>query len=120
MQVDDSMYHSLKVIVDASKFWLALAAVVLGGNKIFTWVKEIRTKDLKEVQNNLAELSSKIKDVSTKIDDQTTAVVSELKELRGDFRTFYISPTPQMLPARAKPAPRSRKKEAKVDVIECV
>lgn len=94
-------FHILQSVAEQGKFWVGLATAIIAGYKGFEWVKQIRTKDLKEIHDG-------IKSMSGKIDTQTASVVGELKEMRADFRTFYISPAPAMLTARAKPVAKKR------------
>jgi len=112
--------------------WKSIAfvvAVIITTYKGFDWVKQIRTKDLAElhtsvgyVNSGITSLGAKIDNLSekleTKLDSQTSAVVSELKEMRGDFRTFYISPVAQMMPARSKPARKVTKRPVKKKITK--
>lgn len=111
------------------KFLAFVVTVIITAYKGFDWVKQIRTKDLAElhtsvgyVNSGITTLGAKIDNLSekleTKLDSQTSAVVSELKEMRGDFRTFYISPVAQMMPARSKPVRKVTKRPVKKKITK--
>lgn len=99
------------------KFWTTLGACVVAVYKAYDWVKQIRTKDIPEMHSEIKKLSVSIDVLGSKLDAQTTSVVGELKEMRSDFRTFYISPSPLMMAARAKaPVKRKSKPRTKAPV----
>jgi outer membrane biosynthesis protein TonB len=106
------------------KFWAAFIAVVLTGYNGFLWIKGIRDEDLKETNTGLRALAVEnqaqtlgLDRLKTVVESQTAAVVSELKELRNDFRTLHIYPQTQMVPVRAR-APRApRKPKPKEPVV---
>lgn len=98
-----------------TKFYLALVGVLWTAFKGVTWVKDIREKDLKGIDG-------KVDNVGTEIRTQTSAmnagftglsatVDRGFQELRSDFRTFYTSPDPLMVPVRAR-ATKKRKSTA--------
>lgn len=127
MQISHDTIVSTSFIYEQSKFWIALLGGAYGAYKAlsraFTWIKEIREKDLAQLTVNVDTMKTGIIDTNTsirnmegilakKFEDQTTSIVDQLKELRSDFRTFYTIPQPQMIPARAKPVTK-RKEKAK-------
>jgi Cu/Zn superoxide dismutase len=100
------------------KVWAALVTVILAIYRGFHWVRGIRDEDLKETNTGLKELAVESKaqtiglaGLKEELQSQTSAVVSELKELRNDFRTLHIYTQPQMVPVRAR-APRAPRKPA--------
>lgn len=117
----DAVYNELK-------FWGALFGVIWSIFKAAKWIKEIREVDLANLQktlNDQAETSEKrmetlsasareqTEQIVTGFRQNTSDIVRELSELRQDFRTFYISPQPQMAPALAKGSIRAVKTPAK-------
>src|SRR5271155_3108131 len=80
------------------KFWTPILAGSWVMFHAVEWVKSIRTKDIPALQDSINVLN-------TRVDDQTTKLVTELKEMRSDFRLF-ASPqfyqTPMLTGARAK------------------
>jgi hypothetical protein len=98
------------------KFWAAFIAVVLTVYNGFLWIKGIRDEDLKETNTGLKALAVEtqaqtlgLDRLKAVVESQTSAIVSELKELRNDFRTLHIYPQTQMVPVRAR-APRAPRK----------
>lgn len=125
MQINHDVVVSMAFIYEQAKFWVPCLAfswgVYKGFDKAFKWVKEIREKDLAELKTSVDGLKGGINETNTavqnmqhglsgKIESQTVSIVDQLKELRSDFRTFYTIPTPQMIPARAKPVKTVKKK----------
>jgi hypothetical protein len=102
-----AMSNYLKLIV-------GFGAVAISGWKGVQWVKEIRTKDFKDLRDAVGDTQTSLESIGHKLDSQTSAVVRELQELRSDFRTFYTQAVPQMLPAQSKPKPVRKPKASKV------
>jgi hypothetical protein len=78
-----------------TKFYLGLAGLLWTAFKGFNWVKDIREKDLKGIKD----------DLSTQTDVIGTGfsnLADGIRELRNDFRTFYTSPDPLMIPVNAR------------------
>lgn len=75
------------------KFWLPAITIGWGIFKTVHWFKTIKTNDLHHVQLGINELNEKIDSqtvvLKTEINNQTSSIVSELKELRQDFRAGY-------------------------------
>lgn len=101
-----------------TKFYLMLGGLLWTAFRGFNWVKDIRQKDLKGIKEDLG--------TQTNVISAGFAALSEgVKELRNDFRTFYTSPNPLMMPvssrpsrkrkAAARPAAKKRKPKAKKD-----
>ena len=87
-----------------TKFYIALFGLLWTAFKGFHWVKDIREKDLKGIKDDLG--------AQTHVIGTVFANVAEgLRELRGDFRTFYTSPDPLMIPVSARTT-RKRKSVA--------
>lgn len=86
------------------KYWLTAGSVVWTIMKIMNWVKKIKETDLVNIQSGVSTLNHELV-------KQTSAIVNELKEMRADFRTFYV-PGLTMQPARMRAA-RTKKEPAK-------
>lgn len=84
MQIDT--FQTAHMLYEESKFWLALGGGLWSVFKGINWVKAIRTNDLHHIQLG-------VNDLKTGLETQTTAVVNELREMRNDFRTFYVRPS---------------------------
>lgn len=82
------------------KFWTPLISLGYGAFRGFTWIKEIRTKDL-------ADMKEIVKRVELGLNDQTKAVVEELRQFRNDLVSIYV---PQSARSRGVVKPRTRKK----------
>lgn len=87
-----------------TKFYLALFGILWTSFKGFNWVKDIREKDLKGIKDDL---STQTQVIGTGFSNLTDGV----RELRNDFRTFYMSPDPLMIPMNARTT-RKRKSVA--------
>lgn len=94
------------IIYDTIEFWLLIGGGVWGAFKSYQWVKAIREKDLKGLKTDVTTLNAdlnrqtqSIESGFTSLEDATTRA---LQELRSDFRTFYISPDPRMVPVRTR------------------
>lgn len=89
------------------KYWLSVGALIWTITKIMNWVRKIKETDLVNIQTGVTNLNHELV-------KQTSAIVNELKEMRADFRTFYV-PGLTMQPARMR-ASRSRRKEVKEEI----
>jgi hypothetical protein len=93
-----------------TKFYIALAGALWTAFKGFNWVKDIREKDLKGIKDDLAQQNHLL-------GTGFTALSNGITELRSDFRTFYTSPDPVMVPVRARTVRKcesvSNRKQAK-------
>lgn len=98
-----------------TKFYLAVMGAVWAASRGFTWVKDIRDKDLKSVQNGVDEVSSEVRQqtsvIGTGFTTLSTIMDRGFQELRSDFRTFYTQPDPIMVPVHAR-STRKRKSTA--------
>lgn len=74
------------MVYDESKFWIALCGGLWSVFKGINWIKTIRTNDLHHIQLG-------VNDLKTSLDSQTHSIVTELRELRNDFRTLYVRPS---------------------------
>lgn len=95
-----------------TKFYLLLIAVGGAARSGFNWVKDFREKDVQGIKEDL---SAQTHVISSGFNNLTTG----LQELRSDFRTFYTSPDPIMVPVNAR-TPRKRKsvtKRSKTKVV---
>lgn len=111
MQVQfDSIAIAIR-IYEESKFWSALVGGLWVSFKCFTWVKDIREKDLKTIQTGVTCLTDNLQKqtnvIETGFSTQTSSLVREVQELRSDFRTFYTAPDPLMIPVQAR-GPRKK------------
>lgn len=84
-----------------TKFYLTLGSALWGIFKGFTWVKDIRDKDLKGIKDDLSNQTGVISSGFSRLADS-------IHEMRTDLRTFYTSPDPLMMPVSAR-ATRKRK-----------
>lgn len=116
LQASESI-HAAQVLAGDYKFWVTVGGIMWGVYKAYDWVKQIRTKDVPDIKEEVKKLSLHLGELGTKVDNQTNQVVQELKEMRSDFRTFYCAPQPNplygmqmMQPVHAKPIPQPRKK----------
>lgn len=94
-----------------TKFYLALLGAAWAARGGFNWIKDFREKDVKGIKEDLSAQTGVIH-------SGFTALTSGIQELRNDFRTFYTSPDPLMIPVNARTtrkrksvAERSRVKE---------
>lgn len=79
---------SLHQLYPEVKFWLSVGGIFWMAFKGFTWVKAIRDNDLPQIQTGLDDVKKGMESVYTELKTQTSAVVSELQNLRLDFRTY--------------------------------
>lgn len=78
-----------------TKFYLMLIGGMWTAFRGFNWVRDIREKDLKGIKEDLG--------TQTNVIGNGFANLSEgIRELRSDFRTFYIAPDPLMIPVSAR------------------
>lgn len=89
------------------KYWLTVAAAVWPIFKIVSWVKKIKETDIVNLQTGVSTLNHELV-------KQTSAIVNELKEMRADFRTFYI-PALAVQPARMRAARTRKEKPEKTE-----
>lgn len=94
-----------------TKFYLGLAGLVWTASKGFNWVKDIREKDLKGLKEDMGTVSTELRQQTNVISTGFSTLLSGVHDLRSDFRTFYTSPDPLMVPVRAR-ATRKRKSVA--------
>lgn len=87
-----------------TKFYLGLAGLLWTAFKGFNWVRDIREKDLKGIKDDLGAQTHVIR-------DGFAALSEKVGDLSSDFRNFYISPDPLMIPVSAR-ATRKRKSVA--------
>ena len=101
---------SLPLLYDISKTLIGAGSLAVGAYKVVQWIKDIREKDL-------ADMKSGITAMQVGLEKQTEALISELKEQRQDFRTFYgpllqAVALPVSARARAKRSPRPKARKA--------
>jgi hypothetical protein len=87
-----------------TKFYMALVGLLWTTFKGFNWVKDIREKDLKGLKDDIGTQTHVI-------GTGFNALAAGISELRNDFRTFYTSPDPLMIPVSARTT-RKRKSVA--------
>lgn len=107
MQLDS--YQIMQWVYNESKFWVAFAGAIITGYRAVAWVKAIKTNDLHHIQLGLDENSALVRGVRDELKEQTTSLVSELREMRQDIRTFYPRPRTPRTPLKA--APRKPRKK---------
>ena len=95
--IDPVTLGSVAVAYEIAKYWIPIIAAMFGLFKVINWVKTsfIDIKDkVHSLNTNITGLITKVEEQTTavvkKTEEQTHAVVGEVKELRGDFRTFYV------------------------------
>jgi len=86
------------------KFWAPLVALLWTAFKGMAWIKEIRDKDFVELKTGIVDFNGKMDKLHTSIDAQTTSFINEMRELRSDFRAFYVPTMQRARPARARRA----------------
>lgn len=86
-------YNVGKIVTGAGAFTIAIYKAV-------RWLQDIREKDLKDIHSSVGRIESGMR-------DQTVAVVSELREMRNDLRSFYIP-----LAAQSKAPAKSVRRKA--------
>lgn len=91
-----------------TKFYVALAGILWAAFKGFNWVKDIRDEDLKGIKHDLRDQTSII---ATGLATLGAIMDRGFQEMRNDFRTFYTSPDPLMVPVNARTT-RKRKSVA--------
>ena len=102
---------SVAVAYEIAKYWLPIFAAMFGLFKVITWVKT----SFVDIKDKVHNLNINIAGLITKIEEQTHAVVGEVKELRSDFRTFYVPALLSQNQLSGKPsrvAQRAKKKVA--------
>jgi hypothetical protein len=85
-------------LYEESKFWSALIGGLWLAFRGINWIRAIRTNDLHHIQLGVNELK-------TGLEKQTAEIVTELRELRDDFRAFYL---PRPRTPRRKSSPKRR------------
>lgn len=104
---------TVSVMVESWKIWAFLlstfASIVLGGYKIYQWIRGIRTEEFPTLKTGMNEISTKIEETSAaqlrSTEFQTQSMVRELAELRGLLYGAFHVASPAMAPARSR-APR--------------
>jgi hypothetical protein len=129
---------SVLTYLDAAKFWVGVAGVLGFGYKFVSWFRDIRVKDLKDIQDGVKISQAEIvkqTDVLKEIHEGTLANHQELirqtdlfqrgfdniimtqkegtRDLRDDFKTFFAFARPMMAPVGGAPEYK-RKDKAKV------
>lgn len=94
-----------------TKFYAALAGLMWTAFKGFNWVRDIREKDLKGIKEDVNTVSTEVRSQTGVINQGFSLLTSTVQELRSDFRTFYTSPDPLMIPVSARTT-RKRKSVA--------
>lgn len=94
-----------------TKFYVGLASLMWTAFKGFNWVKDIREKDLKGLKEDVGTVSTELRQQTHVIGNGFSTLLAGVHDLRSDFRTFYTSPDPLMVPVRAR-ATRKRKSVA--------
>jgi hypothetical protein len=102
-----------EIIYEQSKFWLGLITFIWSIFKGFSWVRDIRDKDLKGLHEGIVSLRGDLQ-------GQTTQLVEQIKELRNDVRysshpRYFREDEGGLSPARSRPARKTpaRKRAAK-------
>lgn len=78
-----------------TKFYIMLIGGMWTAFRGFNWVRDIREKDLRGIKEDLGAQTTVIGNGFANLSDG-------IRELRNDFRTFYIAPDPLMLPVSAR------------------
>lgn len=105
MQASVESIRALQALAGDYKFWSTVALIIIAGYKAYDWVKQIRTKDIPDLHAEVKRLGTSMDALGSKVDAQTQSLVSELKEMRSDFRTFYIAPPAMMMPVARQRKP---------------
>jgi hypothetical protein len=87
------------------KFWAPIVAALWAVFKGMSWIKDIREKDFVEVKTGIVDFNIKLDKLHISIEAQTNSFVNEMRELRSDFRAFYVPTMQKARPARARKAP---------------
>lgn len=82
-----------------TKFYIGLVTAIWGIFKGFNWVRGIREEDLKGIKHDLTDQTSVI---SNGLNSLGAIMDRGFQEMRNDFRTFYTSPDPLMVPVNAR------------------
>ena len=103
------------------KFWVSLCGSLWAIFKGVSWVKDIRDKDLVGLKADVAtansELTKQTETIASGFNTLQSVTDRGFRDLRDDFRTFYMAPDPVMAPARARKSqikPKAAKSKAKV------
>jgi len=95
--VDPVTISALSLLYEVVKYWLPVLGAAFGLFKVINWVKtsfvDIKSNVVTLNQNTgllREEIQSQTKDFKDAVASQTHAFVAEVKELRSDFRTFYV------------------------------
>lgn len=110
--------------IESWKLWgfliTTFSSLVLGGYKIYQWIRGIRTEEFPQIQNSLSQVSNKIEETSAaqlrSTEFQTQSMVRELAELRGLLYGAFHVASPIMAPARSK-APRKTPAKSKASKL---
>jgi hypothetical protein len=98
-------------ILDQVKWWAGILGALVFGGRIVGWFKDIRAKDLKEIQAGVvttqAELVKQTEVLQKGFSSLEVSHTRDIQELRNDFRTFFSFGKPAMAAAASGP-PRKR------------
>lgn len=99
------------------KFWAGLVGGLWAVFNGLNWVKDIREKDLKGLKSDVAiantELTKQTETIASGFSTLQAVTDRGFRDLRDDFRTFYMAPDPVMAPARARKSQTKPKAPAK-------
>lgn len=101
-------YQTIQTWYSVGKTAVGVGAFAVAVYKVVRWFQDIRAKDLKEIHTSVGRLEIGMK-------EQTVALVGELRELRSDFRTFYI---PQAVQKKAPPRKNLKKPKPKAKAVQ--
>lgn len=91
-------------IYEQFKFWGPVIGATWAAFQAYTWVKEIRTSDLADLQKNIKQLNEKIDGQTDAIVNSLNTQTTEIKTLCSDIKMLtmaFIQP-PLMKAARAR------------------
>jgi hypothetical protein len=101
-------------VLDQVKWWAGILGALVFGGRIVGWFKDIRAKDLKEIQSGVvttqSELVKQTEVLQKGFYSLETSHTRDIQELRNDFRTFFAFGKPAMAAAASGPP---RKKSAR-------
>jgi hypothetical protein len=98
MTMDINNFSLAHTFYEEAKFWIGIGTAFWILFKAINWVKSIKENDIPHIQNGVNELKTSMESVHTELKEQTSAVVTELKDIKADLRTYFA------------PVPKSRKK----------
>lgn len=111
MQMTPHDFTTFSRLYEEAKYWSSFIGALWVVFKGLRWVKDIRDKDLKGIDSNVVSLKNEVQQQTSlmcgSFDKLNSTMDRGIENLRSDFRTFYTSPDPIMIPVHAR---ASRKK----------